>query len=257
MKTTTKIAHYSRAGIYFFISLISLCFSTSLMAKPLECLTAKIVNIGADDYLILDNGQHFALAGIKIVIEGGALSDFLIGREVIVMCDKAEKTDRYNRIYGYLEDKNTNELLQKILLDEGFAYLFPYKGQYIYSLKNLYKAEAGAIAAHNGLWVIDDYALKNANNFYDKGYVGHYQIAVGEVKKVFLTEKLAYLNFGANHKTDFSVSLPLRMYNSLLKQSKLESLVNQKVMVRGIVEDFNGLLIKLDAREQLNIISER
>lgn len=84
-----------------------------------------------------------------------------------------------------------------------------------------------------------------------------FMVVEGVILDVFGGRQRWFLNFGADYRTDFTVSLqdkPLRMVRQLWPDP--ENWIGQRVRVRGYVDIWNGLFVEWDFPQQLCFIDE-
>lgn len=134
--------------------------------------------------------------------------------------------DRYGIRVGYI-GSDTGRLLQQDLIAAGAAMA--------YSPKR-YERTQELLAIASEHWLIDQ---AHAGD-----YLNHYRIVTGVVASVTIKPKQAYINFGEDWKTDFTIYIP----QETLKQmdaDQLQALEGKRVRVRGNIRSYGGPRIVL------------
>ncbi|MEJ0044447.1 MAG: thermonuclease family protein [Rhizomicrobium sp.] len=184
-------------------------------AGPAEISGGQLLRVERNGAVILTDGRATHLEGIRL--PGGAadrapqaFADQAISA-ILSIAHKAPltltavppKEDRYDRIRGQLI-AGDGTWVQLALLRKGLARvaLSPDRTE---CSDELYAAEAQARAAHVGLWSVPAYAVRTPDTVGRD--TGTFQIVEGTVKNAELKNGRAYLNFGADWRTDFTVTV--------------------------------------------------
>jgi endonuclease YncB( thermonuclease family) len=224
---------------------------------------APIVRVEHNDVLILKDGRALHLEGIRVPRAAqdrapqalddqayDALNALAKNRDLVARA-VWPKEDRYDRIRAQVfTDDGTwlqNEMLRRGLARVDIA---PDRGE---CYRDLYDAEGQARAAHLGLWSSPAYTIRTPDTV--KADVGTFQLVVGRVLSTDLRDGRAYLNFGTDWKTDFTVTISpddmktfRRMgVDPLDYQGKL-------VRVRGMVQWLNGPEIEVGNPKQIELL---
>ncbi|MBI1251443.1 MAG: thermonuclease family protein [Alphaproteobacteria bacterium] len=103
--------------------------------------------------------------------------------------------------------------LQGAMVEQGFAYARPRKDNHARTAE-LLAAEARARAAERGLWSERAYAVRTpaqmereAETLPERCGRGPFRIVEGRVRSVSANENRAYLNFGEDYRTDFTIAV--------------------------------------------------
>jgi hypothetical protein len=105
--------------------------------------------------------------------------------------------------------------------------------------KEFLESEDEARAQHAGHWRDGLFALRTPEQLNNR--TGTFQIVEGTVQTATLVKGRAYINFGADYRKDFTVTVsPQDM--KLFRQARFDvrKLAGQRVRVRGWVELYNG-----------------
>ena len=215
---------------------------------------------GHDGYasLTLEDGREVRLADIvpaAALARSGTGADplaALLGREATVM--RAMETsgapvDRYGRTVGDIVLKDTGDSLLGRVIAEGLALVDP-AVMSDRCLDELFVAERQAEAARRGLWANGGPEL--ASDAPDLlAAVGRYVLVEGRVESVGETRRTIYLNFGKEYRTDFTALV--RRRDAATWADSLKALEGRTVRLRGVLEAWNGGLIRLEHRRQVEL----
>jgi len=215
--------------------------------------------VAADGYasLRLDDGREVRLADIVPAAEAEA--DMLapvIGKVVAVSRVEAADGDRYGRIPGDVAEtddgalKDTGGGLSRRLVAEGLALVDPA----VMSepcLDVLFAAEREAEQAKRGVWAGAG-PVRSADDPDLAANAGRYGIVGGTVQSVGETRRTLYLNFGANYRTDFTGLV--RREDARGWADTLTAMEGRKVRIRGVLESWNGGLIRVEHPRQIELM---
>jgi hypothetical protein len=116
----------------------------------------------------------------------------------------------------------------------------------------LMQTEEKARAGRHGFWSDPAYAVKTPDNVYRYG--NSFQIVEGKILGVAVKNDYAYLNFGSDWKTDFTISLPRGGWRRFGADVDFTAWRGRVVRIRGWVENRNGPMIELTNPEQIEFI---
>jgi len=117
----------------------------------------------------------------------------------------------------------------------------------------MYALERAAREARRGIWGNAFYAVRTPEQL--APLVGTFQLVEGRVKNAAIVHSRAYLNFGADWKTDFTVTIPPPGL-TLFRRAKLDiaGLSGKRIRVRGWVETYHGPMIEATHPEQIEVL---
>jgi len=232
-------------------------------AGDVEIAGAPIVRVEHNGILVLRDGRALHLEGIRMphADAGRAPHELddqsyqalnaLADNQELVAYSVYPKEDRYDRVRSQVFTKD-GTWLQLELLRQGLTRvdISPDRGE-CYS--ELYAAEGEARAAHAGIWALPAYAIRTPDTLQND--VGTFQLVFGKVLNAEVKDGRAYLYFGPDWKTDFTVTIStddLKTFrrmgvDPLGYQGKL-------VRVRGIVQWLNGPEIELGNPKQIELL---
>lgn len=194
-----------------------------------------------------------------VSVEAAALlATFLEGgRNVLLYRTKNTGKGRMNRMGHHLAHAvraDDGLWLQGALLEAGLAYALP-SGRNPEMAAPMYKREQLARQQKKGLWADGRYTVHTPDNAARRK--GRFAFVQGTVEAVAETHSRTYLNFGADWKTDFTISIAKAMTAAMKKDGfDFPALEGKTVRVRGWVEDWNGPHIKLDNPELLEVLPD-
>jgi endonuclease YncB( thermonuclease family) len=177
----------------------------------------------------------------------GLIASALLTIEDVAPLDRWER--RVARV-SLLEDGRT---LQEALAAAGAARVRPEAGDAEF-IARLFAIENEARTAKRGLWADWGYRVHDAANA--NSATGAFSLVEGTVAQSVLRGGRAYLNFGEDYRTDFTVTAPSRLARKWAKEGvDLLSLTGARVRVRGYVAWINGPSIELSHKQQVEVLA--
>ena len=244
--------------------------------------SGRVTEIVDGDTLVLEDGTQVRLVGIQapklplgrpgfeawpLADEAkAALEDMALGARVRLSYGgrrSDRRSDRYGRALAHLhtEASQTNDgqtddglWLQGELLRRGLARVYSFRDNRAL-IPEMLALEAEARAARRGIWDHPFYAVRAAEP--PELEIDRFELVEGLVVAVAIVRKRAYLNFGPDWKSDFTVSIAPR--DRLLFEREgidLEALEGRVVRVRGWVKSWNGPMIEVTHPEQIEVLDE-
>lgn len=263
------------------IGIILLSFSVSPLTQadnpdPLKAgEQGRVLRIIDGDSLHLDNGLKVRLAGISAprlpktshsghtpdhlgVKAADALEKLTLGKNLRLYYAGATR-DRYGRalaqVYTLDTDHNPHTWIQEALLRQGFARVYTWPDTH-QNTQRLYAAEQEARKHQRGIWKLPAYAIRSPDPDPLAQYIDSFQIIEGIIISTADIRGHIYLNFGANYRTDFTITIKSQYKKRFLKAGiDLLSLEGARVRVRGWVELYNGPMVWIDHPERLEILT--
>ncbi|MBJ3777749.1 thermonuclease family protein [Acuticoccus mangrovi] len=192
----------------------------------------------------LDDGRAVRLADVRVV-EGAEPPVGLDGREALLR--PLPELDRYGRTVGDIVLKDTTASLSASLVARGLAFVDPV-AMSEQCLSVLFAAERRAEAESRGLWAQAGTVVPAGTpNLVDQA--GRYVIVDGTVESVGETKRTIYLNFGGDYRTDFTALV--RRNDARGWGDGLTALKGARVRIRGVLEAWNGGLIRIEHPAQI------
>ena len=194
-----------------------------------------------------EDGREVRLAGVMAPADSGeaaspgavdaarnALSDALRAGAVTIAA--TDTPDRYGRIVAQVFVGG--DWVQGKLLKSGTVRMSPDRASALCA-RQLAEAEDEARMAQTEHWRDGAFTLRTPDQL--KGRVGTFQMVEGEVTTASTNKGRGYINFGADYRTDFTVTVePDDM--KLFRQARFDvkKLAGKHVRVRGWIEQYNG-----------------
>jgi micrococcal nuclease len=235
-------------------------------AGPVELARAPIVRVErTNDVLVLRDGRAVHLEGIRlphaqqdhappaIADQAFRSLDGMARGQKLLVTAIPPKEDRYDRVRGQVFNRDrADPWLQRALLKSGMARvdIAPDRTECV---PELFAAETEARAARLGLWALSVYAVRNPDGLaFD---TGTFQIVQGAVLTADVKNSRAYLDFGPDWRTDFTVTIaPADMANFRHEQVDPRLYAGKTIRVRGIVQQFHGPEIEIANPEQIEVL---
>jgi len=174
----------------------------------------------------------------------GALSELVLDKSVTVRLGTSAQ-DRNGRILAHLV-RDDGLWIQGEMLKRGMARVYTFPDNRALASEML-ALEAEARAAKRGIWADGFYAVRDAADV-PPGDIGTFQIVEGTVQDAAQVRDRIYLNFGADFRTDFTVSIEKKYWPAF---SEPLALKGARIEVRGWLTSRNGPMIEATHPEQI------
>jgi micrococcal nuclease len=236
----------------------------TVLAVAVNPVAAAVVIAAAidGDTLQLTDGRVLRLAAVMAPKGAEPLADAAraalaeaVGRPLLLEFG-ARRTDRHGRLLAQAwlaaADGTKQGWLQALLLAEGLARVASTDDTRAL-VPELLRLEAQARSAGRGLWADPAYRVRTPADAGDA--LNSFQIVEGRVLAAALLRNGGYLNFGADYKTDFTLSFSPESLRRL-KESGIvfKSLQGVRLRARGWLRSFNGPLIDITDPEQIEVL---
>lgn len=184
-----------------------------------------------------------------------ALSAIVLGKQVELSFTGARR-DRYGRWLAHLDVISGSDRIwvQGAMLRAGLArvYSFPdNRGR----VADMLAEERLARQDRAGIWSLAYYAIRNPVPAALDDALGTFQLIEGRIVDAAYVKGTVYLNFGADWRSDFTVSLDrkaLRLFKGLPEDPR--DWTGRAVRVRGWLTDRNGPMIRATHPEQIELL---
>jgi len=224
------------------------------------------VSVVDGDTLVLETGVEVRLVGIQapklplgrrgfapwpLAPEAKAALERLAAGRRLGLWYGGRKSDRHGRLLAHLTTPD-GTWVQGALLEAGMArvYSFPDNRARVAEMLAL---ERKARAARRGIWGHRYYRILAPEAL--RRHIGTFQIVEGTVLAVAEVRGRAYLNFGRNWRTDFTVAIPPRRLKQLWRGAAVRQLYQgRRIRVRGWLKSFNGPMIEATHPEQIELL---
>lgn len=241
---------------------------TELPEGLVEGGSATTIEIVDGDTLLLDDGREVRLVGLQAPKLPLGRSDF----EAWPLSDEAKdaleaiaagqrlnlryggrRMDRHGRHLAHLY-RDDGLWLQGALLEAGMARVYSFADNRALVAEMLV-LERAARAARRGIWADPYYAIRTP--FEAEDYIDSFQLIEGRVRDVAIVRGRAYLNFGEDWRSDFTVSLAPKVLRRFAREGvDPETYEGRAVRVRGWLKSFNGPMIEASHPEQIEVLQQ-
>ncbi|HSC17377.1 MAG TPA: thermonuclease family protein [Rhizomicrobium sp.] len=224
-------------------------------------MKARVAAVEENNTLVLSDRRRVKLEGLLWTAERGAPAGLQrqalaalkqqVGQTVALRAARPQ-LDRYGRQRAEVV-LSDGTWLQGALLSRGLAraQVAPDRPE---CARELYAAEAEARAAGVGLWAFPQYAIRTPDSLRWRD-LGSFQIVEGTVLNVKVNGR-AYLNFGRNWRTDFTVTVsPDDMKTFRHAGVDPYAYAGKRIRVRGTIDRMNGFEIEVASPEAIQVIS--
>jgi micrococcal nuclease len=175
---------------------------------------------------------------------GAALRD-----RTIAIAPAATEKDRYGRTLAQVFADDT--WVQAALIEAGEARVAPDLASAT-CVKVLLAAETRAREARKGQWR-SAFRVREPDGI--RSRVGSFEIVEGSVTTASVNRGRAFINFGADYRTDFTVTIaPEDMRAFRQARFDVPALAGKRVRVRGWVEFYNGPEITLTTPASIEVL---
>ena len=144
--------------------------------------------------------------------------------------------------------------VQAAMLDRGMARVHGFTDVRI-AMPEMLAIEADARARRRGIWSHPFYSIRRPQEL--GRYLDTFQLVEGQIVDIATVRDRVYLNFGTDWREDFTVSISPQDIDPFLALGiQFESLIGQRVRVRGWVYRRYGPMIDAAYPEQLEILPD-
>ncbi len=241
-------------------------YATPCVLTPGEA--GRVVEIVDGDTVLLDTGLEIRLVGIQapklplgrpgfvpwpLSDEAAAfLSDLVLGKELSLSYGGRDR-DRYRRSLAHLHLAD-GTWIQAELLRAGMARVYSFADNRACVGELLQFERAGRAAGH-GIWSDPWHRVQSGADTFN--LIDSFQVVQATVVNAAIVRRRAFLNFGEDYRTDFTVTVaPKDMKLFEAAGIDLAALSGRTVRVRGWIQAYNGPNIVLTHPEQLEIIDQ-
>ncbi|MBZ0273514.1 thermonuclease family protein [bacterium] len=220
---------------------------------------ARVASVIDGDTVVLDDGATIRYIGIDTpekderFFEEAALANRLLveGRDVRVVECAARPIDKYGRRLARVTADDIDVTHELLAAGLGAPFLDSEclgreaLDEYVDASIDAWSRGEGLFAGRAGEVVSADKSNRA---------IGDLAMVCGRVRSVHRSEKVTHLNFGADWKSDFTVTIFARDVPLLAKSARLDDLRGREVVVFGKVRSRNGPDIIVTAPRQLRAV---
>lgn len=238
--------------------------------NPEPVAASRITDVVDGDTVVLETGAEVRLTGIqapKLPLGRPGFREWPLAREALaamrdIALGKAAaldytgaKFDRWGRLLAHVRVEGSRAdgvWLQLEMLRRGLARVYTFRDNRAHA-EELYAAETEARKASRGIWALDWYRILAPGD--TERRIGTFQIVEGTPLDVAIVRGTAYLNFGADWRTDFTASVASENMK-LFRRARVDvtKLEGRKIRLRGWLVSRNGPMIVLTHPEQIEVL---
>jgi micrococcal nuclease len=236
--------------------------ASTLASAPAPCSLpiieqADVDHVDSMGAIVLKDGRSVRLAAVLPPRPGEPLaaeahqhlSVAVIGKSIGLALDE-RATDRHGALVAHVFV--ADRWLQQGLIDGGLARVRT-SADTATCAATLLAAEKTARDAKRGLWSLPHYQVRTAETL--DADIGTFQIVEGKVTSVATSKGRAFVNFGADYRTDFTVTIGARDLRRLANEGiDPATWAGKQIRVRGWLSRLNGPEVELTHAAQIQII---
>jgi endonuclease YncB( thermonuclease family) len=242
--------------------------AADLPAGLAEDGTGRVVEVIDGDTVRLDDGVEVRLVGLQapklplgrpdfpvwpLAEEARAALETLLLGESVTLAYGGRRIDRHGRRLAHLFLAD-GTWVQAAVLSVGMARVYSFADNRA-AVPDLLAFEGAARAAGRGIWADPWYAIRDVDGI--EADLDSFQLVEGRVVSVARVGSRAYLNFGTDWKTDFTLTLDAGALATFDAEGfAVEALEGRRIRSRGWVEYFNGPMIEITHPEQIEVLDE-
>jgi endonuclease YncB( thermonuclease family) len=262
----------SARALVVIVCLFALAIRTNAAAEALECpltlaeqVTVSTVIDGGQ--IALTDGRRVRLAAIQapmlslgrsnvedqpFAAEAKDRLEALVLNRTVGLAFDERGTDRHGNVLAYVRLDDQKAWLQALLVSDGFVRVST-QADTRKCASALLALEDRARKAKRGLWAHPFYRLRQPGEL--DADIGTFQVVEGTIVDAVKRRDRIYLNFGADYRTDFTVTVAPRDVRRMAKDG-IDPLAwkAKRVRVRGWLSLLNGPELELTHPGQIEIL---
>lgn len=181
-----------------------------------------------------------------------ALEKLVLGRTVELGFGGA-RMDRYRRLLAHLT-RDDGLWIQGAMLEAGMARVYSFADNRS-RVADLLARERDARSARRGIWNHPYYAIRTPETA--AKYINSFEVVEGKVLNVAVVSGRAYLNFGDNWRTDFTVTMASKVVRQFAQDgTPPDSYKGRRIRIRGWLQSRDGPMIEVTHPEQIEVLDE-
>ena len=213
----------------------------------------RLTGIQAPQMARKPGGSSAGTAAWPLAAEARATLEKLVLGKSVRLSHGGRRVDRYGRILAHLHT-DTGLWIQGELLARGLARVNSYADNRA-MLAEMLLFERQARAAGRGIWALPRYAVRDVKE--TPKFLNSFQIVEGRVLNTAKVRGRIYLNFGADWRRDFTVTLPAPAVRLHVKAGRNPlAYGGRRIRVRGWLKPRNGPMITVTHPEQIEVLGE-
>jgi len=228
--------------------------------------SAIVTEIVDGDTLLLDDGREVRLVGIQapklplgrkgfrawpLADEAKLALEQLVLRKHVFLSYGGRRIDRYQRVLAHLHTDD-GRWVQGELLRDGMARVYSFRDNRA-RVGDMLVLEQQARAHRRGIWGLSWYAVRTPTGL--ERDLGSFQLVEGVVHEAALVRGRLYINFAADWRTDFTISVAPRQLKLFRRVGfPVDGLSGRRLRVRGWLKSLNGPMIEATHPEQIELL---
>ena len=266
-----KSKHWLSASLLLFCLIVlpgAAAQTEPLLAGLEDGGRASVAGIVDGDTLLLDDGRELRLVGLqapKLPLDRpgfptwpladeakAALGALALGRTVELRFG-GRRGDRHGRVLAHLV-RDDGLWLQGELLRRGLARVYSFADNRAL-VADMLALERDARGAGRGIWAEPYYGVRDPQ---EAGrHIGTFQLVEGSALDVAVVRGRAYINFGADWRSDFTATLAPAVVRAFAAESLDPARYEgRRLRIRGWLKSFNGPMIEITHPEQIEVLDE-
>ncbi len=175
----------------------------------------------------------------------------LTGDKQVRLSHGGRRMDRHGRLLAHLHLED-GAWVQGKLLSAGLARVYSFADNRA-RVGEMLKLERQARAARRGIWALQYYRILTPES--SRRHINTFQVVEGKVMDAADVRGRVYLNFGANWRTDFTLSLAPKVAR-LFRREGIDpgAMQGKRIRVRGWLKSYNGPMITVTHPEQIEVL---
>lgn len=257
-----------RQGRFLSLALLAFCLTLSSQVDAAcwsqKSRTATLMSLDDDGTMTLADGRSILLAGIETPPDEKARAGwrkvFKAITAPVSLHPVLQAQDRYGRLQMFVRT-GEGVMVQEQLVAGGYARVKPQKRARD-CLASLLESEADARRARRGLWRDRAFLPRDADDV--AGLMrdeGRYVLVEGTVVDASNRRGRIYINFGADWRTDFTVTVEpadARLFADEITNvvaGEVPAILGRRLRVRGYLTRYNGPEIRVTVPEQIEVLA--
>lgn len=261
-----------RTTLVFLVALMSLGAARADLSDQLRSQlafgqTAYVTEVVDGDTVVLENGREVRLVGIQapklplgragfekwpLADEAKLALERLVLNRPVTLAYGGQRVDRYNRLLAHLFTQD-GTWIQGELLRDGLArvYSFPDNRALV---GEMLIHEGTSRTQQTGIWRVPYYLVLDTQAA--ESQIDRFALVEGRVLDVAQIRGRTFLNFGADWKTDFTVSIAPKHLKRFQNDGIMpDDYKGRHVRIRGWLKSRNGPMIDVTHPEQIEVLS--
>jgi endonuclease YncB( thermonuclease family) len=258
-------------AVLLVLILLFVAESASARARPAAepVAAGRVVEVVDGDTVVLEGGVEVRLVGIQapklplgrpnfpvwpLAPEAKAALDRLALGKPVSLGYGGARIDRHGRLLAHLDADGA--WVQGEMLRQGLARVYTFHDNRARAAEML-ALEREARAAGRGIWKHPYYRVLDATETpksFDR-LLDSFQMVEGRVVKAAVVKRRGYLNFGADWRSDFTVTISAEHLRAFAAAgADVVAYEGKRVRVRGWLKSWNGPMIEATHPEQIEVL---